>query len=194
MSLLFQEGRLISFGSTTKVIEEYLDADINLKNEAILTEQKLHRGGSDFRIERVAILDIDNSPCSRVPFGHPFQVVLEVDLMRNVSGLHVGLGVATPDGTRINTTHHTDTLKDTEFRKGKIHLRCIFEQNFYAPGMYYLHVGAHSEDSLVSDYVPDALAFEILPVALLGSEDFQSRNFGLFRHPSRWVYEKDLHP
>jgi lipopolysaccharide transport system ATP-binding protein len=191
LSLLLQEGRAISFGSTTKVIEEYLAADFNLQSEAILTEGKLHRGGIDFRIERVAILSIDGSPCSQVPFGYPFQVLLDVDLRRNVSGLHVGLGVAMPDGTRISTTHHSDTLKNTEFRKGKLQLRCIFDQNLYAPGMYYLHVGAHSEDSLISDYVPDALAFEVLPLSISDGKDFQSRNFGLIQHPSRWILEED---
>ncbi len=192
-ALLLESGCLAKIGPATSIIQNYIETDVSFRNEVLLTDDRLHRGGNDFRIERAAMMDIHGTPCARIPFGHPFQVVLEANLFRDVSGLHVGLGIAAPDGTRLTTTHHSDTVHKTEFRKGKIHLRCIFEHNFYTPGMYYLHVGAHSEDSLLSDYVPEALAFEILPVSPHADNDFQSRNFGLFRHPSQWVIEDPDH-
>ncbi len=187
-ALLLDNGRVATIGSPAEVIKHYIAVD-PCETEVILTDDKFHRGDSDFRIERVAILDALGAPCTRINFGHPFQIVLEAHLQRDVSGLHVGLGIATPDGTRLTTTHHSDSVQQTHFRKGRLFLRCYFDNNFYSPGHYFVHVGAHSEDSLASDYVPGALAFEVLPLSSNGDGDFKARNFGLFQHPSRWILE-----
>jgi lipopolysaccharide transport system ATP-binding protein len=186
---LLESGSLSKKGPIAEVVQSYLRSLENLECEVDLRDPRLHRGGRDIRIERVAIMDSESVPCARISFGEPFQVVLEASLGRDVSGLHVGLGIAAPDGTRLTTTHHSDTLRTRDFYKGKLILRCVFESNLLAPGIYYLHVGAHSEDSLGSDYVPDALTFEVLPITSGRDDDFQPRNFGLFRHPTRWVVE-----
>ncbi|HEU4342888.1 MAG TPA: ABC transporter ATP-binding protein, partial [Candidatus Binatia bacterium] len=133
-AVLLDHGRAAYAGSPSEVVQNYIASTDPGEAEVLLVDEKLHRGGNDFRIERVTILDAFGTPCTRIAFGRPFQVLLEANLLRDVSGLHVGLGIASPDGTRLTTTHHSDSIQDTNFRKGRVLLRCFFDNNFYSPG------------------------------------------------------------
>jgi lipopolysaccharide transport system ATP-binding protein len=189
LAILLEGGQVAGYGATVDIVQTYLQQYTGLETEVSLKESKPHRRGGNFRIERVAIMDSNGSPSAQIPFGCPFQVVLELTLERKVSGLHVGLGIATPDGTRVTTTHHSDTIHITDFQDRRILFRCQFQPNLFIPGIYYLHVGAHAEDSLGTDYVPEALAFEVLPISVDDADDFKPRNFGLFKVPARWFIE-----
>jgi lipopolysaccharide transport system ATP-binding protein len=179
-------GRISSEGDLTHIISQYLES-LNAKEVVSFISEQGHVVDSGrLRINKIWLEDSKNRAVNRVHYKEPFTIKLEFDVHDLVKEARIGLGINTPDGFRLTTTHHTDddfepiTVSSGTYRTG------VKFTNLFMPGVYILSAGAHElSTGLGLDYVPQALTINIMSFSEC-AEIRDGHNFGLVEVPNKW--------
>jgi ABC-2 type transport system ATP-binding protein len=162
-AMLISDGDIKHVGDPTEVSREYLK--LNFASELNSELEKSHQveaaeatEGAVMRSLRV--MDADGEETQTVEMGDPIHLRAEIELLRPVPGLHVGLVVANADDVSMFELSVPVRSKDGYNIKGKRVTVAATIENPLAPGRHFIHCGIQSPFG-VSVYQPKAATFVV---------------------------------
>lgn len=192
-TILLDEGCIVKEGPSFEVVQEYVLGIQSQMAEAELRDESLRRIGwgwsekSLFRWHYIAVIDSSGSRNSNIRFGESFEIIVKGEAFADIEDLRAGIGIETVDGSKILNSYQTDGGLSSAVRKGPVGMRCSIDPNILSPGLYEISLGARGTG--VSEWIPNALVLNILPVSMDDEEAAKPDVFGLVWLPFRWEWE-----
>lgn len=166
-TLLLERGRKFYFGAVEETVNFYLNSISTELSTGIILPSMHNVKSEKFIIEKVVINDSNGRFTTRIRINETIKIKVIFCVKQPIRGARIGLGFNTVTGIRIASIHHTDIgLEPFSGDVGKYEIEFNFK-NPFLPNVYIVSVGAHltlAGESL--DYVPEALKFEVIEVAL----------------------------
>ena len=182
--VLLADGVVIADGDPGSVIGEYHETDNALRAASVCTRVEItddmRYGIADaLKIVSVCVRDAFGEPAWRLPLRSSFSVDLTFEVLSDVEGVCLGVGIASLNGSRVLTTHHTDTGAGLVSLGRGIYTVSTTIDAPLKPGWYAVDVGAvdGGPGGGQLDYIPSAVSIEVA-----GS----SRNEGLLEIEAKW--------
>lgn len=177
------KGVVVDSGKTFLVVANYLKGLEGTGDDETISDDRRHQGFIDaknlVRITRVSFQNSKGEKKRVLFFREPFTALLSFEVLQPLSEVRFGLGICASDGTRVATTHHTDSGLSALHLKRGIYQIMVRIQNILTPGAYHLCVGAHELRTRQGlDFVPVAASFTVLNVADQASEVHDPWNIG----------------
>jgi ABC-2 type transport system ATP-binding protein len=162
-AMLISDGDIKHVGDPTEVSREYLK--LNFASELNSELEKSHQvevaeATEGAVIRSLRVMDADGEETQTVEMGDPIRLHAEVELLRPVPGLHVGLVVANADDVSMFELSVPVRSKDGYNIKGKRVTVTATIENPLAPGRHFIHCGIQSPFG-VSVYQPKAATFVV---------------------------------
>jgi ABC-2 type transport system ATP-binding protein len=162
-AMLLSNGDIKHVGDPTEISREYLK--LNFASELSSELEKTHEVGEAEPGEGAQLLSLevvgaDGEDTATVEMGEPIQLRAEIELLRPVPGLHVGLVVGNADDVSMFELSIPVRSKDGYNMKGKRVSVTATVQNQLAPGRHFIHCGIQSPFG-VSIYRPKAATFVV---------------------------------
>lgn len=110
-AILLNQGKLISIGTTSKVIDEYI-GNIEKSNELLPEISFPPDPNKRFQIRAVRILDNNGNPSVELDRTQPFRVVIDYDIREDTRIVSVEFSIKKLDDTLIYHTADTDLAPD----------------------------------------------------------------------------------
>jgi ABC-2 type transport system ATP-binding protein len=162
-AMLISNGDIKHIGDPTEISREYLK--LNFASELSSELEKTHtvgevEPGEGAKLLSLMVVDADGKETGTVEMGEPIHLRAEIELLRPVPGLHVGLVVANADDVSMFELSVPVRSKDGYNIKGKKVTASATIQNPLAPGRHFIHCGIQSPFG-VSIYQPKAATFVV---------------------------------
>jgi ABC-2 type transport system ATP-binding protein len=162
-AMLISGGHIKHVGDPAEVSREYLK--LNFTSELSSELEKTHEveeteTGEGAKLLSLEIVGPDGEETVTVEMGDPIHLRAEIELLRPVPGLHVGLVVANADDVSMFEVSVPVRSKDGYNIKGKRVSVTATVQNPLAPGRHFIHCGIQSPFG-VSIYQPKAATFVV---------------------------------
>jgi lipopolysaccharide transport system ATP-binding protein len=186
-SSLLESGRLVFSGTAGECIDRYvLDASKDIPSEVDTTPLRRSPSASDssLRIVRVGI----NGENGRalISASQPLEVEMAFRCSERLEEVVLGISIHTMDNFRVLECRSTDTYAPISvLTPGEYRVKCAIADNILSPGIYSLAVGARCASKGL-DYVPNAMAFEVLSTERYDSLWLEAPS-GVVRIQSEWT-------
>jgi hypothetical protein len=154
-----------------------------------LSDHPRRRPGCPVMLGNVRLLNGAGQPVDQILCGEPLTIEIELDPACETGEHHVGVGFDDNLGCRLFTigTYLTDSLGGTA--RNPRRFRCELETLPLAPGRYGISINAGSRHFPWTDYIDQALWFEVSAADFYGNGRLPAPDCGRFLMRSNWVAE-----
>jgi ABC-2 type transport system ATP-binding protein len=167
-AMLISDGDIKHVGDPAEVSREYLKlnfaSELNAELEAKPVVEEAD-AGEGAKLLSLQVVGNDGEETPTVELGDPIHLRAEIEMLRPVPGLHVGLVVANADDVSMFELSVPVRSKDGYEMKGKRVVVSATIQNPLAPGRHFIHCGIQSPFG-ISIYQPKAATFVVFGTAL----------------------------
>lgn len=187
-------GKLVKSGPTKLIIEQYLasnrtgvDGVIDLRS---ISKHTQLMENSAFKFTGLRILNSRNEVQPSISLMEPFSLELDGELHKGYEDFTLSYAIMSSLGyVMVNGKRTSGELKLPE--SGFVRIRLSFKDNYFAPGGYYLSLGANGAGVL--DWIQETGGFHIEQIIKkdsgLSSEEFA----GVTVYPVEWsAYKMEL--
>jgi len=173
-AILLNAGRLALEGDVETVISNYLQLDKLLERDGeIPADLPRPVGTFEAMLRRVDLRDPDTDQSIREVFmAQTIRIVMIYEVVKRVEAAVVEVGIATLDGTRIETTFNINENQPAfPMEPGFCEIQVDLEANLL-PNRYVIDVFIHALGGLTIDWVTHALQFTVMDVTKAGDESY----------------------
>lgn len=173
--IYISNGRIIESGEPSYIISNYLHENLSADSNVDFPNQ-IHNHKSHLQIQSVEVLNSSYQPSNVILYGEEINIRLGIATTEFVSKAKIGIGIHT-QGIRISTVH-TPAINIPQ-SSDKKYVTCKIPGVTLNPGIYNLHLGAHSvETGRALDWIPDAVSFTVSPVNCENSKVYDEKDKG----------------
>ena len=189
-AIVLTGGQIVYRGPTSAAIDHYLSAGSEPGGEHIWPEDQIE-GARPFVPRKLRVVDRTGTAIRQVPISESFWIEFEYELEDALTGLRVGIYLASGQGEPILTSFDTDDLGSFHAREsraaGNYISRCRVPEHLLNEGRFIVGVNASSFG--VRSYFTDehALTFSLDGTGAIGSQWPESR-----RGPLRLALEWEI--
>jgi len=186
-AICLESGAIVDSGKTADVTMRYL--------------QKFHEadsadaGGSlrhlvfsgTIIIRRVQMFNSKKVMTTSFHFREPFSLLFTFEVLAPVVNARVGFAVCTMEGTRLSTTHHTDSGHLPLSLDRGLYCLDVEVENQLTPGQYVIEGGIHDMETAKGlDSIPNAITFSVVNFSEDGTSKHDQFNSSYFYLPTKW--------
>jgi lipopolysaccharide transport system ATP-binding protein len=189
-SIIIDKGCIALKGDTNYVISNYLKND-EIKtsgNFELSDENNTLRvnslNDSIFKWTNAKIFNSKGVITNLIDINEPFELLLTGNATEPVNDLIVGFGLMSQMGFSLFNSHSVDDNVQQKFSKGEIQFHIRFENNYLAPGLYVIDLGANG--SRIIDWIPEAFTLKINELTENGETLGRSNYSGVIIYPCKW--------
>jgi lipopolysaccharide transport system ATP-binding protein len=167
--LLLDQGRLVSSGATTQVVQTYMSGGMAHRAEYTQPPDP----AKAINLRSASLVDTDGLVCPEVGYDESPRFILEYEVNRAVSGVSVGVAVFTSDGTCAFATADFDAQPELLSQRlpGNYRAEVEIPSRWLNVAMYSVAVHiANAGTGEVYDAV-DALIFNVIDTGSPGSRN-----------------------
>jgi ABC-2 type transport system ATP-binding protein len=157
-AMLLHEGRIQHIGIPAETGREYLKLNFARDGEGGSLGSRGETEGA--RLLSCTLEGGEGEELSTLELGEPIRLRVELELLQDVPGLHVGFVIANADGLGLVEFGTPVTPEDGELVAGKRIVVSADVDNSLAIGRHYVHCGVQSANG-ISIYVANAISFVI---------------------------------
>lgn len=144
LSLLLDNGKIISYGETQLVLEEYFSSAVGkgFENDSLESLPRLTGLGEDIRFTQCSILNSQGKTRNHILFGEPFSICLEAIARKELRDLSIVIGIDSFMENRITSVASEDS--DIFFSASPnqpLRVRAHFITLALKPGIYLITIG-----------------------------------------------------
>ena len=144
LSLLLDNGKIISYGETQLVLEKYLSPAVGkeFENHSLESLPRLTGLGEDISFTRCSILNSQGKTINHILFGEPFSICLEAIARKELRDLSIVIGIDSFMDNRITSVASEDS--DIFFSVSPnqpLRVRAHFITLALKPGIYLITIG-----------------------------------------------------
>ena len=185
-AVLLEEGKVVSDGPTSQVVNRYLNALRSSDGVFDLHDPSLRirkMPNSAFVWRRLSIVDSQGHVSGEVHLGEPFDVLLEGLVTRRVDDLELSISIYSGTGVNMFNSSQVHNGLPSTFEPGTTHLRVALNPNLLAPGQYLIGLWATAPSAL--DYIRVAAQFSVSLVDRRGGA-LPANYAGVIVYPCHW--------
>jgi len=186
-ALVLEGGQLIFDGPCEEGVGLYVKGcNASSASEVGLLDHPNRRVGSTPILGRVRLLDADCSLADQFPCGDPILIELELDPSCTLSKVHFAIGFEDMLGCRLSTvaTYLTDSWSPDGSQPRRV--ICRVDQLPLTPGRYSISLNAGPLEWPWTDFIDQAVWFDVLANDFYGNGRIPSADWGRFLARSRW--------
>jgi len=157
-AMLLSEGNVTHLGEPAETGREYMK--LNFARSAGNGRTKAQAGTEGARLITCKIENDAGEELTTLERGEPIHFRVELELLQEVPGLHVGFVIANADGLGLFEFGTPVSAEDGELISGKRVIVTSTVQNSLAAGRHFVHCGVQSANG-ISIYVQNAISFVI---------------------------------
>jgi len=187
-TLLFEGGRLVADGETSRVIQTYLDTKASSSHGYVDLRKTPRRGGlgARFRFTGCKVLNARGEVTDRVLFGEPLTFCVETQTSDAINDVALAVGIDTFSEVRIATFLSEDSDILFGYSSGQKRAVAAKPENFsLKPGKYFITLGARHRGQAL-DQLSQALSFEVDRVPWEGTRP-ASESWGILHALASWT-------
>ena len=192
-ALLMENGRVTFDGEVEGITNKYLDVGSTMKRDGTLPANFPRQSDvpDEARVISVRLLDLDGFETHQLYFGQPFEVVVELDIQKDIEDGHLEVSFSTRDGTQVTYSSITDGGHDPVYLKRGRHEIVVRFDTVLLPRDYGVNVGIHHHrNGATSDYVERCLDFTVIRMAESGKDHYHwSITRGMVRAHAQWTFD-----
>ena len=188
-TIVLDKGQIVMRGPTPEAVDFYMTSEMARSGERRWEPGDDYQANNPFLPLAIRVLDSQGRVADRVISSEDFSVEFEYELQEELTGLRVGMYLATSRGEQVFTSFDTDNPEAyerlTERRKGHYLSRCRIPRDLLNGGVFVLGVNASS--FRIRSYFTDehALTFTVDPTGAPGSQWAEPRR-GPVRPALNW--------
>ena len=188
-TIVLDKGQIVMRGPTPEAVDFYMTSEMARSGERRWEPGDDYQTNNPFHPLAIRVLDSQGRVVDRVISSEDFSVEFEYELQEELTGLRVGMYLATSRGEQVFTSFDTDNPETyerlTERRKGHYLSRCRIPRDLLNGGVFILGVNASS--FRIRSYFTDehALTFTVDPTGAPGSQWAEPRR-GPVRPALNW--------
>ena len=188
-TIVLDKGQIVMRGPTPEAVDFYMTSEMARSGERRWEPGDDYQTNNPFHPLAIRVLDSQDRVADRVLSSEDFSVEFEYELQEELTGLRVGMYLATSRGEQVFTSFDTDNPETyerlTERRKGHYLSRCRIPRDLLNGGVFVLGVNASS--FRIRSYFTDehALTFTVDPTGAPGSQWAEPRR-GPVRPALNW--------
>ncbi len=192
-TIVLDKGQIVMRGPTPEAVDFYMTSEMARSGERRWEPGDDYQTNNPFHPLAIRVLDSQGRVADRVLSSEDFSVEFEYELQEELTGLRVGMYLATSRGEQVFTSFDTDNPETyerlTERRKGHYLSRCRIPRDLLNGGVFVLGVNASS--FRIRSYFTDehALTFTVDPTGAPGSQWAEFRR-GPVRPALNWEITK----
>ena len=188
-TIVLDKGQIVMRSPTPEAVDFYMTSEMARSGERRWEPGDDYQTNNPFHPLAIRVLDSQGRVADRVLSSEDFSVELEYELQEELTGLRVGMYLATSRGELVFTSFDTDNLETyerlTERRKGHYLSKCRIPRDLLNGGVFVLGVNASS--FRIRSYFTDehALTFTVDPTGAPGTQWAEPRR-GSVRPALNW--------
>ncbi len=188
-TIVLDKGQIVMRGPTPEAVDFYMTSEMARSGERRWEQGDDYQVNTPFHPLAIRVLDSQGRVADRVISSEDFSVEFEYELQEELTGLRVGLYLATSRGEQVFTSFDTDNPETyerlTDRHKGRYISKCRIPQDLLNGGVFVLGVNASS--FRIRSYFTDehALTFTVDPTGAPGSQWAEPRR-GPVRPALKW--------
>ncbi len=188
-TIVLDKGQIVMRGPTSEAVDFYMTSEMARSGERRWEPGDDYQTNNLFHPLAIRVLDSQGRVADRVISSEDFSVEFEYELQEEITGLRVGMYLATSRGEQVFTSFDTDNPETyerlMERRKGHYISRCCIPRDLLNGGIFILGVNASS--FRIRSYFTDehALTFTVDPTGAPGSQWAEPRR-GPVRPALNW--------
>ena len=164
-AVLLEKGRLALDGSTSEVVDRYIQAGQVQDSSRDIPENAERITNGQARMCSVAVSDLQGGPASQLYFGQPFKVTFECELFEDVPDGHFEVSISNSDGMHILYATTIAGGRPAQYLTAGRHEVSAVLDTVLLPRRYMVDIGVHRQDGTTLDFVPGACTMEVLRIA-----------------------------
>lgn len=167
LCIRLDNGRIADSGRAVSVVAGYLRSLQLASDDDVISEDKRYHPYIDtsgiIRFTSISFMNSKGEKTKVLFFKEPFTVRIAFEVLQPIKEMRLALGISTPDGMRISTTHHTDRgLETVNLTEGHYSIT-VYLQNHLTPGSYVICLGAHELRTRHGlDFIPNIVTFTVM--------------------------------
>jgi lipopolysaccharide transport system ATP-binding protein len=188
-TIVLDKGQIVMRGPTPEAVDFYMTSEMARSGERRWEPGDDYQVNNPFHPLAIRVLDSQGRVADRVLSSEDFSVEFEYELQEELTGLRVGMYLATSRGEQVFTSFDTDNPETyerlTDRRKGHYISKCRIPLDLLNGGVFVLGVNASS--FRIRSYFTDehALTFTVDPTGAPGSQWAEPRR-GPIRPALNW--------
>jgi lipopolysaccharide transport system ATP-binding protein len=188
-TIVLDKGQIVMRGPTPEAVDFYMTSEMARSGERRWEPGDDYQTNNPFHPLAIRVLDSQGRVADRVLSSEDFSVEFEYELREELTGLRVGMYLATSRGEQVFTSFDTDNPETyerlTDRRKGHYISKCRIPRDLLNGGVFVLGVNASS--FRIRSYFTDehALTFTVDPTGAPGSQWAEHRR-GPVRPALNW--------
>ncbi len=188
-TIVLDKGQIVMRGPTPEAVDFYMTSEMARSGERRWEPGDDYQTDNPFHPIAIRVLDSQDRVADRVLSSEDFSVEFEYELQEELTGLRVGMYLATSRGEQVFTSFDTDNPETyerlTERRKGHYISKCRIPRDLLNGGVFIIGVNASS--FRIRSYFTDehALTFTVDPTGAPGSQWAEPRR-GPVRPALNW--------
>ena len=185
------KGKLIKSGSTNTIIKKYLESNSDSTDGYIDlrpgTRHTQSAEKSHFRYTGLRILNSKNETQNSISLMEPFSLELEGELTKGYDNFVISYSIISSLGyVMVNGRKNSDDIKLPD--SGRISIKLDFNENYFAPGGYFISLGANGNGTL--DWLQDAGSMHVEQITKKNSAISPDDFAGVIVYPPAWSVSK----
>lgn len=177
-SLLLHEGKIIKSGSSSEVVEYYLNQGGGLNS----TIEYPLRQNLPAQITKISILDKNSKPTAKLPINEGFKISVDYIVSKKIEKATLRLMFSSEGQVLLNSTVSDKAATLENYEPGKYTTVVSVPPSLLNVGHYYLFVGLQQPFFADIDFKHD-IPFEILNINNKRSEIFRNQIIGKIAIP-----------
>ena len=188
-TIVLDKGQIVMRGPTPEAVDFYMTSEMAQSGERRWEPGDDYQANNPFHPLAIRVLDSQGRVADRVLSSEDFSVEFEYELQEELTGLRVGMYLATSRGEQVFTSFDTDNPETyerlTDRHKGHYISKCRIPRDLLNGGVFVLGVNASS--FRIRSYFTDehALTFTVDPTGAPGSQWAEPRR-GPVRPALNW--------
>ncbi len=188
-TIVLDKGQIVMRGPTPEAVDFYMTSEMARSGERRWEPGDDYQTDNPFHPLAIRVLDSQDRVADRVLSSEDFSVEFEYELQEELTGLRVGMYLATSRGEQVFTSFDTDNPETyerlTDRRKGHYISKCRIPRDLLNGGVFIIGVNASS--FRIRSYFTDehALTFTVDPTGAPGSQWAEPRR-GPVRPALNW--------
>ncbi|HNS11830.1 MAG TPA: ABC transporter ATP-binding protein [Bacteroidia bacterium] len=159
-AILLKEGKIDQIGNSTQIVEYYLSHSPPTHSDGrqYLTDEK-----AQLKLKMPYWIDGNGKPTANYVYGDNQTLRFELELLKPIDGMVIGMAVVTRDGNRLFTSHSID---DKNFKfpaqlSGKFNVETSLNLPTISPGVYEIIFGIKDKSGETLVYSSNELFLDI---------------------------------
>lgn len=188
-TIVLDKGQIVMRGPTPEAVDFYMTSEMARSGERRWEPGDDYQTDNPFHPLAIRVLDSQDRVADRVLSSEDFSMEFEYELQEELTGLRVGIYLATSRGEQVFTSFDTDNPETyerlTDRRKGHYISKCHIPRDLLNGGVFIIGVNASS--FRIRSYFTDehALTFTVDPTGAPGSQWAEPRR-GPVRPALNW--------